>query len=113
MTVRQLHQRIGALRATATRLAQHLEMTDRVAEAWLHPQQQAAKREAAALRRELSALYSQLHGLEARIPTPETLSAAAYDRALLLGLEIDAAEAMRLHAYRSAQREQQQHRLAA
>lgn len=112
MTLRELHQQIGQLQQEARQCAQRLEILDRVAEAWLHPQQGAAKREAATIRAGLSALYKRLHTLEARIPTPETLSAAAYHRMIQLGFEIDAAEAARVQTYRDAHREQSM-RLAA
>jgi len=102
MTLRELHQQIGSLRKTTAQLALRLEIIDRIAEAWLHPQQETAKREAKAIRRELTRLYTRLHELEARIPTPETLSAAAFHRALALGMQIDAAEAERVKAYRAA-----------
>lgn len=105
MTLRSIHQQIGSIKTSAAKLAQRLEITDRIAETWLHPQQDSAKREAAAIRRELSRLYTRRHRLEALIPTPETLSAAAYDRALMLGLDIEAAEARRVQTLREARRD--------
>ena len=112
MTIRTLHQQIGKIQRQAKAHAQRLEILDRIAEAWLHPQQQAAQREAAAIRGELSQLYTRLHQLEARIPTPETLSQSAFNRMIALGFEIDAAEAARVQTFREAHREQRL-RLAA
>ena len=54
------------------------------------------------LRRRLQGLFTRLHHLEARLPTPELLSERAYNRMISLGFEVDAAEAERLATYRAA-----------
>ncbi len=110
MTTRQLHAQIGAKHATAARLAQRLDLTDRLAETWGHPRQAQAQRDARRLRHGLSQLYSEIHALEARLPTPEALSEAAFRRALALGQGIEAAESQRVQAYLSTR---ETHRAAA
>ncbi|MBE7497101.1 MAG: hypothetical protein HS117_19340 [Verrucomicrobiaceae bacterium] len=105
MTLTELHHRIGRIRATAAPLARELSITDFTAECHGHPLQGMARARAAMIRRELQRLYTRLHALEARIPTPDTLSAAAYGRALALGLTIEDAEAARSAAYFHAQRD--------
>jgi hypothetical protein len=102
MTVRQLYQSIGAKQSAATRLARRLELADRVSDWHGSPAQPQALRDAQRLRIELSRLYTEIHTLEARLPTPEVLSERAFNRALALGLEIEAAEGLRLKAYREA-----------
>lgn len=102
MTLRELQQQIGQIQAQAQRLARRLELADRIAETWLNPGQAQAKRDAARLRLALRGLYTRLHSLEARLPTPDTLGDAAFRRALALGLELEAAEGVRLKAYREA-----------
>lgn len=102
MTLRQLHQLIGAKRAAAERLARRLELADRAAEWCGSPAQAQARRDATRLRFALQSLYTELHALESRLPTPETLSDAAFRRALALGLEVEAAEGARVKAYREA-----------
>jgi hypothetical protein len=54
------------------------------------------------LRSRLRWLHTQYYALEACLPTPETLSAAAYGRALSLGLSVEAAEAERSKAWHHA-----------
>lgn len=107
MNLRHIQQQIGAKLATAARLARRLELTDRLAECHGHPQQGQAIRDARRIRHGLSQLYTEIHGLEAMLPTPELLSERAFNRALALGLEIEAAEAARVTAYRDAQRHSQ------
>lgn len=102
MTLRQLQQKIGQLRAFAATLARRVELTDRIAETCGHPDQYRAQDAAADMRLSLSALFTRIHGLEARLPTAETLSEAAYNRALILGLSIDAAEGARVKTWRAA-----------
>ena len=83
-------------------MARRLELMDRIAETCGHPHQQRFIVAGAVLRRELMAVYTHLHSLEARLPTPELLSERAYNRMLMLGMSEDAAEAGRVHAYRQA-----------
>ncbi len=106
MTLRSIHQQIGRIDQAAAKLAQQLELTDRMAECHGNPQQPLAQIEAAAIRSELSHLYTRRHQLEALIPTPETLSVAAFNRALALGLGIEAAEANRTRTLRDAHQRQ-------
>lgn len=101
MTLRQLQQQIGQLRAFATTLARRVELTDRIAETCGHPDQHRAQDVAADMRLSLSALFTRIHGLEARLPTPELLSERAYNRMIALGFEVEAAEAERLNTYRA------------
>lgn len=107
MTLRQLQQLIGQIKEEAARLAQRLELADRAGEFCNHPlsADALARIEARRLRWRLSALYTRLHHLEARLPTPEVLSARAYDRMLALGFSIEAAEAKRATTFRDATRE--------
>ena len=102
MTVQHLQQQIGQLQAQAAKLAQSLELTDRVAETHGHPQREMHRVAACAMRGMLSNLYTRIHSLEGRLPTPELLSDRAFHRMLALGLDIDAAEACRLQTYREA-----------
>lgn len=102
MTIRKLHSLIGAKRATAARLARRLELTDRLAELHGHPSQAQAVRDSRRLRYGLQQLYTELHALEARIPTAETISEAAFRRLLALGLGIEAAENERVRVYRES-----------
>lgn len=102
MTVQQLQQQIGQLQAQAARLARNLDLTDRIAELPGHPDAAQAAEEAALMRESLTRLYTRIHNLEGRLPTPELLSTRAYHRMLALGLDIDAAEACRLQTYREA-----------
>lgn len=104
MTLRQLQQYIGQIQAQAARLAVRVELLDRRIEA-AHPQDQwALSAGAQILRANLRALYTHLHALEARLPTPELLSARAFDRMLALGFSIEAAEAKRATTFRDATR---------
>jgi hypothetical protein len=102
MTVQHLQQQIGQLQAQAARLARRLELADRIAELHGNPAQHQAWRDAQRLRLALSGLYTRIHDLEARLPTPELLSDRAFHRMLALGLGIEAAEAERLKTYQRA-----------
>ncbi|WP_395737442.1 hypothetical protein [Prosthecobacter sp.] len=102
MTLQQLQQQIGSLQREAARYALSIELIDRIAESCGHPQQETAAHGATVRRRELQQIYIRLHALEARLPTPEALSEAAFNRALMLGLSIDAAEGARVSTWRSA-----------
>lgn len=112
MTVQHLHQQIGQLQREANRLARVLELTDRTAEIHGHPDQRDARLRAGVYRLRLSEIYTRMHHLEARLPTPETLSARAYDRMIALGFEIEAAEACRVTTYRNATHAQRHQRAA-
>ena len=83
-------------------MARTLELTDRIAEMCGNPHQAFAKECSAELRLMLRAYFTRLHSLEARLPTPELLSAREYNRMLTLGMTIEAAEAGRVQAYRQA-----------
>jgi hypothetical protein len=109
MTTRELQSLIGSKQAQATRLARQLELTDRAADTPGHPERQKAADFSIIIRKSLMKLYTEMHELEARLPTPELLSDRAYHRMLALGLGIEAAEAERLQTYREAKRQ----RLAA
>ena len=102
MTIREIHAQLAAKRATARRLDRRLDLTDRVAETWGHPDESHARNLCTLLRRSLMQLYTEMHALEARLPTPESLSDAAFRRLLALGLGIEAAEGERLRVYREA-----------
>ena len=102
MTLPQLQQQIGQIQHQADIQARGLNRLDFFAECPGHPLQIVAADEAQRVRLNLSRLFTRLHQLEARLPTPELLSARAYDRLIMLGMSIDAAEAGRLHAYRQA-----------
>jgi hypothetical protein len=102
MTVQQLQQQIGQLQAQAARLARRLELTDRAADTPGHPERAKAADFSTIIRKSLMRLYTEIHELEARLPTPELLSDRAYHRMLALGLGIEAAEAERLQTYREA-----------
>ena len=69
-----------------------------------HARQAEAQVESRRRIRLLSLAYTRLHSLQARLPTAETLSAAAYARALALGLSVEAAEADKRAAYHAARR---------
>ncbi len=102
MTLQQLHQRIGQIQSEAARLAQRIEILDRRVD--FAPPGEGWKLAAGAeiLRANLTVLFTRLHSLEARLPTPELLSERAFNRMIALGLSIDAAEAGRVQAYRQA-----------
>ncbi len=102
MTLTALHQQIGRLQRQATDIARALELSDRIADTCGHPQQGFHMELSVLLRCGLSSLFTRLHRLEARLPTPELLSARAYDRMIALGFQIDAAEAARTRTYREA-----------
>jgi len=100
MTLRQLQQAIGQIQAEASRLARRLELADRALEAAIGMEAAELRSMTITFRLKLSALYTRLHALEARLPTPELLSEAAFKRALALGLQTEAAEAERTQVYR-------------
>lgn len=102
MTVQHIQQEIGQLQAQAARLARRLELADRIAEMHGNPDRLDEGLKAVTLRINLSDLYTRIHNLEARLPTPELLSDRAFHRMLALGLGIEAAEAERLKTYRQA-----------
>ncbi len=95
MTLQQLHQKIGHIQRTAKGLACTLELTDRIADMCGNPHQAFAIECGSVLRLKLQALFTRLHHLEARLPTPELLSERAYNRMIALGFEVEAAEAER------------------
>ncbi len=107
-----IHQQISQTRQQAASVARNLELTDRIAEIHGHPDRTQAQVEAALMRETLVRLYTRLHWLEARLPTPEVLSARAYDRAMALGLQIEAAEHARITTYREATHAQRHQRAA-
>ncbi len=102
MTLQQLHQQIGQVKRTAAAIERSLIRHDRIADSCGHPGQAKAIMEARTLRFYLSRTFTELHHLEARLPTPELLSERAYSRALMLGFEVEAAEAERTTTYRAA-----------
>ena len=102
MTIREIHAQLAAKRTTARRLGRRLELTDRLAECHGNPGQAQAIRDARRIRYALQQLYTEMHALEARLPTPESLSDAAFRRLLALGLGIEAAEGERIRVYREA-----------
>jgi hypothetical protein len=97
-----LHQQIGQLQHEARILARNLELADRLAETCGHPQQNMGLEFAGVIRAKLRAIYTRLHHLESRLPTADTLSQAAYNRALMLGFTLEAAEVERVTTYRHA-----------
>ncbi len=105
MTLRQLQQLIGQIKEEASHWARRLELADRALEFAIDQQATELNCHARNLRTRLQALYTRLHHLEARLPTPEVLSARAYDRMLALGFSIEAAEAKRATTFRDATRE--------
>lgn len=110
MTLTELHQKIGTIQRTAKGLARTLELTDRLADMCGNPHQAFAIECSGVLRGKLQGLFIRLHHLEARLPTPELLSARAYDRMIALGFQIEAAEAKRVTTYReAAQSQRHQH----
>lgn len=102
MTLPQLQQKIGTIQRETTKMGRLLELSDRIAETCGHPQQEYALVASAILRGKLMNLFTELHRLEARLPTPELLSERAYNRMIALGFEVEAAEAERLTTYRAA-----------
>jgi len=106
MTLQQLHQRIGRVQRASANLERSLIRADRIADMCGHPDQEEHARWALHLRGNLRENFTELHGLEARLPTPELLSAREYDRMLMLGMTIEAAEAGRVQAYRQAAHDQ-------
>ncbi len=112
MTLQQLQQQIGQIQRDANFQGRALHRLDFFAECPGHPMQVIAEDEARRVRVNLSRLFTRLHQLEARLPTPELLSARAYDRLLMLGMGIDAAEAGRVQAYRQATHNQRFQRAA-
>lgn len=98
MNLRQLHQRMGRLWAAIEDVSRQLALEE-VGDA---PNHAAICAAAPTLRLRLRALHTDYYALEARLPTPETLSAAAYGRALALGLSVEAAEADKRAAYTRA-----------
>jgi len=112
MTLQQLHQQIGAIQRQADRQARGLHHLDFLAECCGNPLQIVAADEAARVRCNLTRLFTLLHQLEARLPTPELLSAREYNRMLALGMTLEAAEAGRVQAYRQAAHDQRYQRAA-
>jgi hypothetical protein len=102
MNLRSLQQQIGDLKATTARIAGQLEISDRIADTCGHPTQNLAALCSATLRQKLGNFFTRLHELKSRLPTPETLSRSAYDRALMLGFTLEAAEVERTSTYRHA-----------
>jgi len=112
MTLQQLNQHIGQVKRTAAAIERSLFRNDRIADTCGHPDRAEAVMEARTLRFILSRTFTELHHLEARLPTPELLSARAYDRMIALGWQIEAAEAKRVTTFRDALRDQR-HQFAA
>lgn len=112
MTLPQLYQRIGRVKRASANLERSLIRSDTLADTCGHPEQANAILLSAHLRRNLQQNFTELHHLEARLPTPELLSERAFNRILMLGMTIDAAEAARLSTYRNAA-QQQRHQHAA
>lgn len=102
MTLQQLHQRIGRIQRACTNLERTLVRADRIADTCGHPDQAENILLAQHVRGNLRQNFTELHTLEARLPTPELLSERAYNRALMLGLEVEAAEGERRAAYQAA-----------
>lgn len=98
MNLRQLRQRIGRLRASIEEVSRLLALEDVLDS----PRRDEVRNIAHMLRARLQRLHTDYYALEARLPTPETLSAAAYARALSLGLSVEAAEADKRAAYTQA-----------
>ena len=105
MTLPQLQQKIGTIQRETTKMGRLLELSDRIAETCGYPQQEYALVASAILRGKLMNLFTELHRLEARLPTPELLSERAYNRMIALGFEVEAAEAERFTTYRAATKE--------
>jgi len=101
MNLRQLHQRMGRLWASIEDVSRLLALESIVNS----PRRAEVLANAPRLRLRLRWLHTQYYTLEARLPTPETLSAAAYGRALALGLSVEAAEAERSKAYHFARQD--------
>jgi len=102
MTLQQLHQKIGTIQRLAKAYERDLHRMDQIADTCGHPNQAVAAELAQGIRRSLSELFTRLHSLEARLPTPELLSERAYNRMIALGFEVEAAEAERTTIYRAA-----------
>lgn len=102
MTLQQLHQRIGRIQRACANLERTLVRADRLADTCGHPDQAENARLAQHVRGNLMKNFTELHALEARLPTPELLSERAYNRALMLGLEVEAAEEQRRSTYQAA-----------
>ena len=102
MTLTQLHQKIGSIQRDAARLGQQLELSDRIADTCGHPGSAEAQTNSNVTRDVLRRLFTRLHHLEARLPTPELMSERAYSRMLMLGFEAEAAEEARRSAYQAA-----------
>lgn len=98
MNLRQLHQRMGRLWASIEEVSRLLALEGIVDS----PRRAEVLANAPRLRQRLRWLHTQYYMLEARLPTPETLSAAAYGRALALGLSVEAAEADKRAAWTAA-----------
>ena len=101
MTLQQLHQRMGRLWAAIEEVSRLLALRDILD----CPRRSEVLAAEPALCLRLRALHTQYYALEARLPTPETLSAAAYGRALSLGLSVEAAEAERSKAWHHAKQD--------
>lgn len=101
MNLRQLHQRMGRLWASIEEVSRLLALEGIVDS----PRRAEVIANAPHLRMRLRWLHTQYYTLEARLPTPETLSAAAYGRALALGLSVEAAEAERSKAWHHAKQD--------
>lgn len=95
MTLQQLHQKIGSIKRQALTVERALHRLDQVADRCGHPDQLEAILLARGHRYGLSLLFTELHHLESRLPTPELLSERAYNRMIALGFEVEAAEAER------------------
>lgn len=102
MTLPQLYQRIERVKRACANLERTLIRADRIADTCGHPDQAENILLARHVRRNLMENFTELHRLEARLPTPELLSERAYNRMIALGFEVEAAEAERTTIYRAA-----------
>jgi hypothetical protein len=98
MLLSELQRQMGQLSARITVVSRVLAL-EHIVDA---PRRDEVLAAIPGLRLRLRQLHTRYYALEARLPTPETLSAAAYGRAMALGLGIEAAEAERSKAYHHA-----------
>lgn len=101
MLLSELQRQMGRLSESITAISRLLALEE-VMDSPLRAQVCA---NAPRLRLRLRQLHTRYYALEARLPTPETLSAAAYGRAMALGLGIEAAEAERSKALHHARQD--------
>lgn len=107
MLLSDLQRQMGRLWAAITEVSRLLALEE-VMDSPLRAQVCA---NAGFLRQRLRQLHTRYYALEARLPTPETLSAAAFGRALALGGSIEEAEAARSKAMHEARQDKSLPRL--